>query len=347
MALLDSRRSRATLLIALLGAGLAYALWPYVTGLIGAPVLVVAFGPVHRWLARRIPTGVAALLTVAFAALVIVVPGGMLVTLLVAQAQDLASGVFQPELVQKITALKLGPFAVGPQLKELSSRAAALLGSGLLTVAGTTTRVLLQLTISFFGLYYLLVDGERVWQAARPFIPFSEANQASLRERFVAVTTSTLVGTLLTAGMQGLLLGTAFALVGLPNALLWGAVTVVFAILPVVGSGMVWIPGAIFLVLQQRYLPAAFLVGWSVVLVGNIDNVIRPWVFARYASIHPFVTIIGAFAGIEVFGLLGLAIGPLAISYFFELIRMYRAEHAVPVTAPVAVLPEPSAPAPT
>jgi len=61
--------------------------------------------------------------------------------------------------------------------------------------------------------------------------------------------------------------------------------------------------------------------------VGNVDNIIRPLVFRRWAQIHPFITIIGAFAGINYFGLLGLIIGPLAISYFFELIRMYREEY--------------------
>jgi predicted PurR-regulated permease PerM len=79
---------------------------------------------------------------------------------------------------------------------------------------------------------------------------------------------------------------------------------------------------------------------WGVIVVGNIDNVIRPTVFRRWARIHPFVTVIGAFAGLQYFGLLGLLIGPLAISYFFELIRMYREEYlsngnaADPVLAP-------------
>jgi predicted PurR-regulated permease PerM len=66
---------------------------------------------------------------------------------------------------------------------------------------------------------------------------------------------------------------------------------------------------------------------WGILVVGNVDNIIRPAVFRRWAKIHPFITIIGAFAGINYFGLLGLIIGPLAISYFFELIRMYREEY--------------------
>jgi predicted PurR-regulated permease PerM len=104
-------------------------------------------------------------------------------------------------------------------------------------------------------------------------------------------------------------------------------VTVIVSILPVVGSGLVWVPGVAVLAFEHRYGWAIALAAWGLVAVGQVDNLIRPWVFRRYASIHPFVTIIGAMAGISYFGLLGLLIGPLAISYFFELIRMYRQEY--------------------
>ena len=101
-------------------------------------------------------------------------------------------------------------------------------------------------------------------------------------------------------------------------------VTVIFAILPVVGSGLVWGPGVAALAIEGHYGAAIGLALWGALVVGQVDNVIRPFVFRRWAQIHPFITIIGAFAGIRYFGLLGLLIGPLAISYFFELIRMYR-----------------------
>jgi predicted PurR-regulated permease PerM len=81
------------------------------------------------------------------------------------------------------------------------------------------------------------------------------------------------------------------------------------------------------LALEGQYGRAIGLALWGIIIVGNVDNVIRPLVFRRWAQIHPYITILGAFAGIQYFGLLGLLIGPLAISYFFELIRMYRAEY--------------------
>jgi predicted PurR-regulated permease PerM len=107
----------------------------------------------------------------------------------------------------------------------------------------------------------------------------------------------------------------------------WGVVTFIVSILPVVGSGLVWGPGAASLALAGRWGWAIALVLWGILVVGNVDNVLRPLVYRRWARIHPFVTVIGAFAGIRWFGLLGLLIGPLAISYFFELIRMYRDEY--------------------
>jgi predicted PurR-regulated permease PerM len=118
-----------------------------------------------------------------------------------------------------------------------------------------------------------------------------------------------------------------FAVTGVPNALFWGVVATVLAVLPVVGSGLVWAPGALALVFDHRYVAALVLALWGLVVVGNVSYVIQPMVFRRWAQIHPLVTLVGALAGVPYFGILGLLIGPLALSYFFELIRMYREEY--------------------
>jgi predicted PurR-regulated permease PerM len=101
----------------------------------------------------------------------------------------------------------------------------------------------------------------------------------------------------------------------------------IFAVLPIVGSGLVWGPGALSLFLADRPTAAIVLIVLGIVVVGNIENLIRPIVFRRYSQIHPMVTLVGAIAGVSYFGLLGLLIGPLALSYFFEVIRMYRVEY--------------------
>jgi len=327
MAFLDTKQDRAALLIFVLGLGLLWALWPFSTGLIGAPVLYVVFEPVHRWLALRMRPSLAAGLVVLLGIILVLGPGAAFVGVVAGEAQDIATGVIRSPLIARLRELRIGPYDVGAQIGALGARLVSWLGTSALGLIGTATRLGIQLTICFFGLFYLLLARRSAWKGVRPFLPFSARNADRLRERFRDVTISTLVGTGLTATVQGVLVGLAFWVTGIPNALFWGVVTIILAILPVVGSGLVWGPGAVALAVEGRYGMAIALALWGVIVVGNVDNIIRPMVFRRWAQIHPFITIIGAFAGINYFGLLGLLIGPLAISYFFELIRMYREEY--------------------
>ena len=327
MPFLDTDRQRAAWLIFALGLALLYALWPFSTGLIGAPVLYVVMAPLHRELSRHMPVRVAAAIVVVLGIVLVLGPGVSVVGLVAAEAQDMATGVIRSPLLARISRIRVGPYQVGAQLEQIGSQIVSFIGASALGLIGTATRVGIQLTIAFFGLFYLLIAPEASWRAVRPFIPFSAASAEILRRRFGDVTVSTLVGTGLTALIQGLAVGLAFWVLGLSNPLFWGVVTVIFAILPVVGSGLVWGPGAASLAMEGRWGAAIGLAIWGIIVVGNVDNVIRPLVFRRWAQIHPFVTVMGAFMGLRYFGLLGLLIGPLAISYFFELIRMYRVEY--------------------
>ncbi len=327
MAFLDTNHQRAALVILVLGLALAIALAPYATGLLGIPVLYVIFAPVHHWLARRMSPPLAATLVVLLGVFLIVVPGASFAGLIVNEAQQIATGVIQSPILGRLAQLKIGRTELGPELANLGRGIVRWLGSGAFSLVGTATRLALNLTTAFFGLYYLLLRPRETWIAVRPYIPFSALNADKLRQRFEDVTISTLIGTGLTAVIQGALVALGFAVVGLPNAVFWGVVTVIVAILPVVGSGLVWAPGVLALVLDGRYGAAVGLAVWGVLAIGGVDYLIRPVVFRRWAHIHPIVTLVGAVAGVPYFGILGLLIGPLALSYFFELIRMYREEY--------------------
>lgn len=327
MPFLDTNHQRAALVTLLLGFALVVALTPYATGLVGVPVLYVIFAPVHDWLARRMKPALAGTLVVLLGLFLIVVPGASFAGVIVSEAQQIATGVIQSPILGRLAQLRIGGTDLGPELADLGRRIIGWLGSGAFSLVGTATRLALNLTIAFFGLYYLLLRPRETWAAVRPYIPFSAANADKLQKRFRDVTISTLIGTGLTAAIQGTLVAIGFAVTGLPNAVFWGVVTVLFAILPVLGSGLVWGPGVLALVLDGRYGAAAALAIWGLLAVGGVDYVIRPMVFRRWANIHPIVTLVGAMAGVPYFGILGLLIGPLALSYFFELIRMYREEY--------------------
>lgn len=326
MALLDTHQ-RAALLVWLLGVAIAIAMTPYATGLLGIPVLYALFAPAHDWLARRVSPKVAAGLVVALVLFLIVVPGVSFAGLVVSQAQQIGAGVVQSPLLGTLKQLKPGGIDLGARVADLGTMIVSWIGSSAFGLLGTATRLALNLLISLFGLYYVMLRPAETWDAIRPYIPFSSRNAEKLRQRFRDVTHSTVVGTGVTAVLHGTLVGLAFWVVGLSNAVFWGVVTSAVSILPVLGSGMVWGPGALVLVLDHRPTAAILLALWGVVVVGNVDYVIRPMVFRRWAHIHPLVTLLGALGGVPYFGLLGLLIGPLALSYFFELIKMYREEY--------------------
>src|SRR3989441_2181127 len=276
MPLLDTNHQRAALLVLLLGVALVIALTPYATGLIGIPVLYAVFTPVHDWLGMRMRPRLAAILVVAIALFLIVVPGVSFAGLIVAQAQEIAGGVIRNPLLGRLRELKLGGIDLGPRLADLGAQVVAWIGSSAFGLVGTATRVALNLTISLFGLFYLLLQPQETWQAVQPYIPFSAKNTEKLRQRFRDVTSATIIGTGVTAAIQGILVGLGFWLTGLPNAVFWGVVTMVFAILPVVGSGLVWAPGAVALIISGRSGPGLLLLLWGAVVVGNVDYVIRP-----------------------------------------------------------------------
>jgi predicted PurR-regulated permease PerM len=332
-----TRQGRAAILIVLLGLGIIAALAPFISGLLAAPVFHIIFQPIYAWFTRRLKAPAAGGLTVLVAVLVIIVPGSWLVTMIVGQAQDVVSHLVQNPSLTKLQSLTIAGYAVGPELVKMGQAVIGGIGRGAFAAVGTVTLMGFNLAIAFFLLYFMLVTEGQAWLAIRPYIPFSAASAELLRERFRAVTISTVIGTGVTATIQGVMVGVALALAGLPNAAFWGVVTIVFAILPVVGSGLVWIPASVVLYLEGAHFAALAMFAFGALVVGNVDNVIRPIVFRRWAQTHPLITVLGAFAGVRYLGLLGLLIGPLALSYFFELVRMYNEEY-------VSLSGEPGAP---
>jgi len=326
MAIFDSRHQRAAIILVLLAVGLTIGLAPYVTGLLAVPVLYVVLGPLQRRLVRWFPPRLAAGIVVAFTILVIVIPGFAILSLIVGQAQNIAGSLMTGPLLDRIRQLQVGPFDLGAELVRLGQTLVSWLGSNALSLLGTVTRLSINILLALFGLYYLLLNPEAAWTALRPYIPFSPENTERLRERFVSIAISTVIGTGVTAVTQGIATALGFTFTGLPNPLFWGVVTIVFAILPVVGSGMIWGPGIAVLLVDHRLGAAAFLAIYSLACASAIDYLFRPLIFNRFAQVHPLITLVGAIGGVGYFGLLGILVGPLALSYFFEILRMYRAE---------------------
>jgi len=325
--LLDTPRDRAGFLILALAAGVVIAVAPFLSGLLGAAVLYVVFVRVYRRLERRMRPAIAAILTLLLALVVVAIPLGWLIGLIVAQAPDALRTFQSSEFFSRIAELRIGGFDVGAELAKATGTIATWLSARLFSFVGSATSAVLNLVIAFFGLYYMLRSDRNAWENIQPYIPFSPSTANALRDRFFSVTEAMLLGTTLIAVIQGSLVGAGFWIVGLPNPFFWGTLTAIASILPVLGSALVWLPAVLVLLVQNRYGNAITMLVIGGGVASNIDNLIRPFVYRRVSHIHPMITLVGAFAGVKYFGLLGVLLGPLAIAYLFALLHFYREEY--------------------
>jgi predicted PurR-regulated permease PerM len=258
--------------------------------------------------------------------LLIVVTGAWLLGALVNEAQDAARRLNESGVLNQLATLRIRGVNIGAEFAKFGGTAVSWLSGQAFAIFGSATRTALNLVIAFFGLYYLLLMADELWEETRRFLPFSAATAESLRLRFHNVTEAMTLGTALTGALQGTIVGLGFLMVGLPNALFWGVVTACASILPVLGSAFVWLPASIILFARHHIGSAIALAAIGGVVASNIDNVIRPLIYKRVSNIHPMITLVGAFGGVSTLGLVGLLLGPLAITYFFELLRAYEEE---------------------
>jgi predicted PurR-regulated permease PerM len=344
MEFLRTKRDRAGLLIGVLGVAILLALTPFISGLLGAAVLYVVCIRGYRQLSAVVPRGVAAAVTLLLAIIGIALPLTWLVGIVIDQAPNIIRGLQDSPLIDQLGTLRIGPYDVGAELAQAGETLLRWLSAQAFNFMGSAANASINLVIAFFGLYYMLHSGDQLWEHFRGYVPFSPKTAEALRLHFHSVTRATLLGTAVVAAAQGSIVGLGFLLTGLPNALFWGTVTAFVSILPVLGSGLVWMPATIVLIVQQRYPAAIIMVVMGWLLASNIDNLLRPLVYRRVSNIHPMITLVGAFAGIKYFGLPGLLLGPLAIAYFFELLRFYNEEYGVPENgvSPPAPPPEPA-----
>lgn len=315
---------RASAILIVLGASILWAMLPFAPGIFGAAIFYVLTINGYRWLlARRVPKSLAATLMLLLVLVLILVPGSALVTVLIDEIPSAIRGLDTGPLVQRLQGLRLGPINVGEQVSRASGSIGAWVSAQVLGAVGGAARGTLNLVIALLGLYYLLIAAEDVWPRVKRFLPFSDEDSEELRLKFYGVTMATALGVVVVAVAQGVLVGIAFAVLGLPNAIVWGTITAIASVLPLVGSALVWVPGAIVLFATGHPGQAIGLAIFGAVLVSNVDNIMRPMVSRRVGNLHPLTTLLGAFAGIEYIGLIGVLLGPLAITWFFELLSIY------------------------
>lgn len=190
----------------------------------------------------------------------------------------------------------------------------------------STVSLLINLLMMFFLLYYLLVNGKQIEKYLNKVIPLKPNNIRALAKETRIMIRANALGIPIISVVQGLAAALGYWIFGLEDWGMWGFLTGVFAFFPIVGTMIIWVPLVIFLFINGQTWPAIGLGIYSIVVTGNIDYITRLGLMKKMGNVHPIVTVLGVIVGLELFGFIGLIFGPLLISYFIILVKIYMNE---------------------
>lgn len=200
------------------------------------------------------------------------------------------------------------------------------------SVLNSSLNLISTILMMYFFLYFMIVNINRMEAGILYYLPFRREKILMFGNELVALTFSNSVGIPLIALAQGILGYGAYKLTGVPEAGFWGVITGFCSILPIVGSGIVWVPIAGYLLVTGSSWQSVFVIIWGALIMGSSDNVIRFILAKKMADVHPVVTILGVIMGLKYFGIIGLIFGPVLISFFLILLKIYYLEYQKPLS---------------
>jgi predicted PurR-regulated permease PerM len=320
---------------------------PFLGPLAWAVVLAVGVWKPWSALAARMPSrrGLAATLATVGLALVVLLPAAWLGSVVVVQATDAASRTAAIVREQDIRgfgdlaripwvsrALEWATARTGLSSEELGQRAleaASGISSFVASRSGALLVGFLEVAVSFlltmFFVFVLLRDGEAIADALTGLIPLDAEARGRIARRYGQMLGAIFRGSLLCAIVQGATGGAGWALAGLPSAVLAGTAMAILSLLPVGGTALVWLPGAVWLWFGGHHGAAIFLVLWGAIVTSTLaDNFLKPFLIGGQAEMNTLVVFVGVLGGISSFGLLGVFIGPMALAGGVSLLEMLR-----------------------
>jgi predicted PurR-regulated permease PerM len=179
---------------------------------------------------------------------------------------------------------------------------------------------LFSFAIMLFLLFFFLQDGDEMMARARNLIPMDDSRKDRLFQQLSGVTRAIVIGTSLTALLQGALIGVGFAIASLPSPVVFGVLAALLSMLPIGGSAFVWIPAVIWLFIDGRWGYGIFMLAWGLML-GGMDNVLRPVLISGRAKISALAVFVGVLGGIPAFGAIGIIAGPVVLSLVLALVE--------------------------
>jgi len=333
------------LLLLLVGVSLAlgWILLPFYGTILWACIIALLFRPLYRRLlarlgGRRTP---AAVLTLLVVLVLVIVPFIVVSTALAREAMGIydrvQSGEWHPALYFHRIFDALPGWVTGlldrfglvdfdtlqRRLTALVAQGSQLIAARALGIGQDTFEFIADLFITAYIAFFLIRDGDSLARAVRRAIPLSSAHTQDLVDKFTAVLRATVKGNLLVAAIQGTLGGIAFWFLGVGAALLCGVLMAFLSLLPAVGAALVWLPVAVYFLLTGALWQGVALVAYGVLVIGLVDNLLRPILVGKDTRMPDFVVMITTLGGMAVFGINGFVLGPTIAAMFIAVWHIY------------------------
>jgi len=324
----NKERNYITLaLLIILGGFIVYSVRGIFGALLGTIVMYTIFRPFFmyilvKWKWRK---SWAAVFIIVFSFLVIILPVLGVGSMVVSKVIELQEN---PEWIQQAIK-KVNEFAGDklnqPDLLENALRNILSSAGGIFTsLLSGAANLLLSLSVMYFLLYFVLVDYKQFEGGLYRFSPFRQENALRFGRELRNITYSNVLGQGLIALIQGTLVTLGYWYFNFDDPIFWGVISAILSFIPVVGAPMIFVPASIFTIIQGDNFNGVGMLLFGLIVISNIDNVLRLIIAKRVGNIHPIITIIGVIIGIPLFGLMGLVYGPLLLSYFLITVKIYE-----------------------
>ena len=325
----------AVLVVAVLAYRIAE---PFLTEIGWAVVLAICLAPLRTRLARRLGATGSAVCLIVIVVFVLIVPLLLVAYVLAGQGPQLAN------VVKAYVDARGGPMGLvrgawqwlherrfvlpseeavvehfSKRLEELATEAGRQAGQ----LVEQAVAFVFSLSITLCILFFMLREGPQMASGVRRLLPFGPERNARLLALIHDIVSTSVTSTLVIAVVQGIVGGLAFLLLGVPGALLWAGLMTILAVLPVAGATLVWAPAALWLALSGSFVRGVVLALVGVLILGNVDNVVRPLMLAGRARMSTLLLIITLLGGVSAFGFIGIVLGPVVGAVLTAMIKTY------------------------
>jgi len=320
---------------------------PFLAALGWAAILVIFFYPMHQRLARKFSARRAAVLSTLAVTILLIVPAILLTTLFVREAVSISRGVqhsiveqHAPMVAKKWAWLAqhvpgLDPNAnVAEMVEQGVQKEAGFLAERLGTILRNIAAFIFDLFVMIFAMFYFFRDADQIIRGVRSILPFDEEHRERMMTQIGELISASVTTSLILAALQGIIGGIGFALVKLPAPLFWGVAMAFFSLVPVVGSGLIFVPAALWLGFTGHWGLAILLLLICAGVSAIVDNVLRPLLLGGRSELSALVIFISVVGGVGLFGMLGLVLGPVLVATAAGVLAVYvdRPENP-PITA--------------